>query len=60
MSTSGILCPRCGTRIATITKGGVIRFLPGTIVERLFAQYSLVRCQCGQERKVRYPSKQAA
>ena len=60
MSTSGIMCPKCGTRIASITKGGVVRFLPGTIVERLFAHYSLVRCQCGQERKVRYPQKEAA
>ena len=60
MSTSGILCASCGTRIATITKAGVVRFLPGTIVERLFAQYSLVRCQCGHERKVRYPERKAA
>lgn len=60
MSTSGILCPNCGTRLATLNKGDAIRFMPGTIVERLFAHYALVRCQCGCERKIRYPEQKAA
>ena len=60
MSTSAILCPACGTRIATINKGGVVRPLPGTNVTRLYAHYALLQCQCGQERKVRYPEPKAA
>lgn len=60
MSTSGIFCAACGTRLATINKGEAIRFPPGTIVERLFAHYALVRCQCGCERKIRYPLEKAA
>jgi len=60
MSTSGILCPSCGTRIVTITKGGVLRLLPGTVVTRMFARYAVVQCQCGAERTVRYPEDKAA
>lgn len=60
MSTSGIFCAACGTRIATITKGGVVRPLPGTVIERLFKFYAVARCQCGCERKIRYPEESKA
>lgn len=60
MSTSGILCPACGTRIATINKGGVIRPMSGAVVTRMYALYALLRCPCGVERKVRYPNEHKA
>lgn len=60
MSTSGIFCMACGTRIATINKGGGIRPLPGTVIERLYRLYAVARCQCGCERKIRYPEDQKA
>lgn len=60
MSTSAIFCPKCGTRIATINKGGAVRPLPGTTVSRIFAHYALLQCQCGCERKVRHPEQRAA
>lgn len=60
MATSKILCMKCGTRLATITKPETVRFMPGTVVERLFREYAVVRCQCGEERKIRYPERKAA
>lgn len=61
MATSKILCPSCGTRMATITSGGNVRPQPGHIVTRLYANYALLRCgACGDERKVRYPHDKAA
>lgn len=60
MSTSAILCAACGTRIATINKGGVVKPLPGTVVTRVFARFGMYRCQCGHERKVRHPEERKA
>lgn len=60
MSTSGILCMQCGTRIATLNKSGIIRIMPGVIVTRVFALYAMYRCPCGHERKVRHPQQHAA
>lgn len=59
MSTSAILCRKCQTRIATVTKGGVVRTLGGVIV-RLHAHDAELTCVCGEPRKIRYPLKKAA
>ena len=61
MSTSKILCPKCGTRMATITSSGIVRPQPGHLVTRLYALYALLQCgACGDERKVRYPEERMA
>lgn len=59
MSTSGMLCSACGTRLATVKKSGRIHVLPGIDVT-VIATGVLLGCPCGYERMVRSPTARAA